>query len=149
MEASSVFGNCLCGKIRFEIDSEIVNLYQCHCSLCRKQSGSYSNAATIIENRSFRFVFGGNLIKSWVKETGFRSDFCSSCGSPVPNPLRNTNYYWVPAGLLEESISSNVVAHFCLASKASWAANPACGEPYNDLPNLDHVIKLLSPEKNI
>lgn len=139
-----MFGSCLCGSIRFEIDAEVVNLYQCHCSLCRKQSGSYSNAATIIEDSKFRFVHGSNSIRSWVKETGFRSDFCSSCGSPVPNPLRATHYYWVPAGLLDESASIKVVAHFCLASKAGWAPSPSLNESYNELPNLNHVMKLLN-----
>jgi hypothetical protein len=144
-----MFGNCLCGKISFEIDRKNIKLYQCHCSLCRKQSGSYSNAATIIENEKFRFLTGNELINSWVKESGFRSDFCSVCGSPVPNPLRNTNFYWVPAGLLEDSNPANkVVFHLCLNSKASWAPFGLNTENHEELPSLAYLIERLSSEEN-
>jgi hypothetical protein len=49
-------GNCLCGAIEFEIVGEVRRLYQCHCSLCRKQSGSTSNSALLIESENFRWL---------------------------------------------------------------------------------------------
>lgn len=116
-----MLGICLCGKIEFEIDKENVKLYQCHCSLCRKQSGTYSNAATIVSSDSFRFLSGEIYITSWVKESGFRSDFCKCCGSPVPNPLRDMEYHWIPAGLLEDAGNLQIVSHLFVDSKASWA----------------------------
>jgi hypothetical protein len=33
-------GRCLCGKVHFEISSEIQNIIYCHCSECRKAQGS-------------------------------------------------------------------------------------------------------------
>jgi hypothetical protein len=86
-------GNCLCGKIAFQIIGDLPKLYQCHCSLCRKQSGSSSNSATFVEAARLRWISGQDHIASYVKPTGFRSDFCSHCGSPVPNPVRATSYY--------------------------------------------------------
>ena len=77
-------GNCLCGAVVFEIVGEAPRLYQCHCSLCRKQSGSTANSSLLIESESFRWLGGEDRISSYVKEFGFRSDFCSRCGSPVP-----------------------------------------------------------------
>ncbi|PRY63410.1 hypothetical protein B0H98_1085 [Vreelandella songnenensis] len=41
-------GECLCGEVKFEIDGKLPNLYQCHCSLCRKTTGSTANAATFV-----------------------------------------------------------------------------------------------------
>ena len=41
-------GKCLCGQVAFEILGAVPKLYQCHCSLCRKQGGSTSNTATIV-----------------------------------------------------------------------------------------------------
>ncbi|WP_454106561.1 GFA family protein [Marinobacter sp. MBR-105] len=32
-------GECLCGNVKFAIEEEIRNFYQCHCSLCRKATG--------------------------------------------------------------------------------------------------------------
>lgn len=137
-------GHCLCGHVEFEIVGERFKLYQCHCSLCRRQGGSLSNAATIVPNEKFRWLSGAELISSWKKDSGFRSDFCSTCSSPVPNPLRNLPYFWVPAGLLEGNGSIEVVAHLCVASKAAWDSTLLQGACFDELPpNLSEFISFL------
>jgi len=113
-------GSCLCGSVRFEISGELPIVYQCHCSLCRKQGGSSSNSAVVIKATDLAWTAGQELISSYVKPTGFRSDSCSRCGSPVPNPLRSTSYYWVPAGLFDDEAKLEIGAQLHLASKASW-----------------------------
>ena len=113
-------GECLCGEVKFEIEGNIPNLYQCHCSLCRKATGSSANAATFVRQESFRWLFGADTISSFQKPTGYRSDFCSVCGSPVPNQLQGMELVWVPAGLLEESFEASVNVHLHLGSAASW-----------------------------
>lgn len=113
-------GECLCGEVRFEIDGDLPNLYQCHCSLCRKVTGSSANAATLVRLADFRWVSGQDRISSFQKTTGYRSDFCSVCGSPVPNQLRNTDLVWVPAGLLEGDFESEISVHLHRSSSASW-----------------------------
>src|ERR1700722_4436493 len=123
-------GSCLCGKIEFQLVGDLPKIYQCHCSLCRKQGGSSSNSAIIVIAESFRWLSGESQISSYVKPTGFRSDFCSQCGSPVPNPLRDTPYYWVPAGLLDYSAGLEIGAHLFVASKASWDEIAAHGAQY-------------------
>ena len=137
-------GHCLCGQVEFEMDGEHFKLYQCHCSLCRRQGGALSNAATIVSNEKFRWLRGAELISSWKKKTGFRSDFCSCCGSPVPNPLRNMPYFWIPAGLLEENDGLEIVAHLCTASKASWDVVPLQGECHDELPDISEFISFLN-----
>lgn len=113
-------GECLCGEVKFEIEGDLPNLYQCHCSLCRKATGSSANAATFISQKSFRWLAGQNAISSFQKPTGYRSDFCSICGSPVPNQLRGMELVWVPAGLLEKSFDAEVSVHLHLGSAATW-----------------------------
>ncbi|MCE7523734.1 GFA family protein [Alloalcanivorax xenomutans] len=114
-------GECLCGSVKFEIDGEIRNLYQCHCSLCRKATGAAANAATLVPSSSFRWISGQSGIRSYQKPSGFRCDFCSVCGSPVPNSLRGTEMIWVPAGLLTGLAASRVAVHLHTASAAPWA----------------------------
>ncbi|WP_445369983.1 GFA family protein (plasmid) [Methylomonas sp. HW2-6] len=142
-----MLGHCLCGQVEFEIVGESFKLYQCHCSLCRRQGGSLSNAATIVPNEKFRWLAGAEFISSWMKESGFRSDFCSICGSPVPNPLRNLPYIWVPTGLLEDNGDLQIVAQLCVAYKASWDPTILQGVCYDELPNLSEFISLLQAAK--
>ncbi len=142
-----MLGHCLCGQVEFEIVGESFKLYQCHCSLCRRQGGSLSNAATIGPNEKFRWLAGAEFISSWMRESGFRSDFCSICGSPVPNPLRNLPYIWVPTGLLEDNGDLQIVAQLCVAYKASWDPTILQGVCYDELPNLSEFISLLQAAK--
>jgi len=113
-------GECLCGKVKFEIEGEIRNLYQCHCSLCRKATGAAANAATFVQAAAFRWVSGESDIRSYKKPSGFRSDFCSVCGSPVPNSLRDSGMVWIPAGLLDEPVASRISVHLHTKSAAPW-----------------------------
>jgi len=111
-------GSCLCGAIEFRVEDIYPKAYQCHCSLCRKQGGASSSLAIIVEARNFSWIAGREHISSYVRPTGFRSDFCARCGSPVPNPLRTTAYYWVPAGLLDDLETLETGAHLYTGSKA-------------------------------
>ncbi|GEN28384.1 S-(hydroxymethyl)glutathione synthase [Halovibrio variabilis] len=115
-----MIGECLCGEVKFEIDGALPNLYQCHCSLCRKTTGSTANAATFVSEAHFRWVAGQASIRSFQRLTGYRNDFCSTCGSSVPNKLRDTELMWVPAGLLDEETTSRVAVHLHLNSAAGW-----------------------------
>ena len=113
-------GSCLCGEVSFEISGELQSIYQCHCSLCRKVSGSSSNSALIVLRHNFMWVSGKNKINTYSNSTGFKSEFCGCCGSPVPNISSGGDSYWVPAGLLSESIETEVLAHVYVGSRANW-----------------------------
>jgi hypothetical protein len=139
-------GFCLCGQVEFEIDGHDFKLYQCHCSLCRRQGGAMSNAATIVAVSRFRWIAGLDLVSSWRRESGFRSDFCSTCGSPVPNPLRDLPYVWIPAGLLDDGGRREIVAHFHTASKAAWDPAVAGAACYDGLPDLSDILAILQAD---
>lgn len=136
-------GSCLCGSVEFNVIDISKNIYQCHCSLCRKQGGSASNSGTVVPLNQLEWIKGQEHIKSWVKETGFRSDFCKECGSPVPNLLRGLEYYWIPVGTLEDG-PFNIVANLYIESKASWGVVAPAGKKFETMPDLNEFIDLLS-----
>lgn len=136
-------GNCLCGDIAFEVDGPFPWLYQCHCSLCRKQGGSVSNTGLIVAADKFRWLAGEPLIKTWTKASGFRSHFCSRCGSPVPNPLRDTGYVWVPSGLLDGDGPLEIGLQLYVDSRASWDVAPGNGRQFATAPGMAALIALL------
>src|SRR3546814_8073909 len=77
-------GSCLCGEIRFEIDGKIGAAGQCHCSKCRKVSGTDGNAVFYASTAGFRWLAGEDLIERFVVPDGrgWTSHFCRRCGSP-------------------------------------------------------------------
>lgn len=119
-EVILVKGSCLCGTVTFQLSGELPPIYQCHCSLCRKVSGSSSNSALVVESANFYWHSGKDRIKSFVTPSGFKSDFCSNCGSPLPNISTDGQTYWVPAGLLSEPVNTRVAAHVYVDSHANW-----------------------------
>jgi len=140
-----MIGSCLCGAVEYEVKGLSGKVYQCHCELCRKQGGSASNTGTIVPFSQLKWLKGEGSVKTWVKETGFKSCFCGNCGSPAPNPLRGMNYYWVPVGALEEG-SFKIVASLYLDSKASWGVVSPDGDRFETMPEVKEFIALLDNE---
>jgi hypothetical protein len=139
----AVCGSCLCGDVRFEVAAPFPMLYQCHCSLCRKQGGSVSNTGMIVTAEKFRWLAGEDLIGKWQRPTGFRSHFCRNCGSTVPNPLRDTGYVWVPSGLLDDDAPLVIGAQLFLESKQCWDQPSAKGMQHATEPGLAKLIAFL------
>lgn len=135
-------GSCLCGNIEFKISDISNKIYQCHCSLCRKQGGSASNTGTVVPLKQLEWIKGEDFIKTWTKPTGFRSSFCSNCGALVPNPLRNFDYYWVPVGSLDDA-EFEIVMSIYTGSKASWGVLAPTAEQHETMPDFEEFIASL------
>lgn len=138
-------GRCLCGNVAFQISGPPPKIYQCHCSLCRKVSGSASNAALLVAREAFQWIDGEQGIASYSTISGFKSDFCSRCGSPVPNLTKDQEKYWVPAGLLDRSDSLKVAAHVYVDSKATWDGIGQHIPHFQEMPDEETLKVLLSP----
>lgn len=141
-------GSCLCGEIVFEVEGTIPALYQCHCSLCRKQTGASSNTAMAVASEQVIWVSGSQLISSYKRASGFRSDFCAQCGSPVPNQIGASPYTWVPAGLLDSTANLQIAAHLFVGSKAHWEPLPTNGKCYQETSALAEIIEYLYAHEN-
>ncbi|WP_221797169.1 GFA family protein [Oceanobacter mangrovi] len=136
-------GQCNCGAVRFEIRGRLPGMYQCHCSLCRRQSGAGSNAATIVRREDFDWLAGLDSISQWRKPSGFQSHFCNVCGCPVPNPFMAEKYLWIPVGLLDGA-HSEIVAHVQLESRADWDVVTDAPTMLPHMPeNIDDFIEYL------
>ncbi len=86
-----ITGGCLCGGVRFEIKRAVGPFELCHCSRCRKASGSAFAAGVGVRTEDFRLLNGKELIKSYEapilrNPPPYRTSFCTRCGSPVPDP---------------------------------------------------------------
>jgi hypothetical protein len=137
-------GKCLCGAVEFEIVGQLPKIYQCHCSQCRKVTGSASNSGLIVPVKQFRWIRGTEHICSYT--SGYRSDFCCRCGSPVPNPLREKPMYWVPVGLLEDDSKIEIAAHIFVGSKANWDTIADNGIQFQEIPDFGYFLEVLQPK---
>ena len=113
-------GSCFCGDVSFEVKLDKVEAYHCHCSICRKVTGSKFNTAFTTSADDFKWTSKTEGIKVFQKnEQGFRNFFCSNCGCTVPNRYQEVNF-WVPAGLIDDMDCIEVTKHIFVESKADW-----------------------------
>ncbi len=129
--------------MRFKVAAPFPLLYQCHCSLCRKQGGSVSNTGLIVAADKFRWVAGEATVGEWQRSTGFRSYFCKTCGSTVPNPLRDSGYVWVPAGALDNDAALMIGVQLFLGSRMSGDVPRGEGLQFETAPGLTELIAIL------
>jgi hypothetical protein len=140
---NTLAGSCLCGVVRFAVSGPFPKLYQCHCSLCRKQGGSVSNTGLIVAADKFRWISGEDRLGQWQRSSGFRSHFCQVCGSTAPNMLRDTGFVWVPSGLLDGDGPLEIGLQLYVGSKPSWDVVPSGGRHYESAPDMAELIELL------
>ncbi len=114
-------GECNCGAVAFQIDVDVTDVFVCHCSICRRATGTNGIAVVVVPNDAFRWLRGEDQIARWVKPgADWRVAFCRVCGSPLPGPNDDARMF-APAGLITEGGEALKVAHHIwVGSKASW-----------------------------
>jgi hypothetical protein len=76
-------GGCLCGGVRFEVVAPLVSASYCHCTRCRRRTGTAASAQARIAPGSLRLLAGDDLVGSYEPERGFAKAFCTACGSAL------------------------------------------------------------------
>jgi hypothetical protein len=143
-----IHGSCFCGGIRFEFTKPAGPFELCHCTRCRKVTGSafFSGLHVLIED--FRLVEGHELITTYEapilrEPPAYRVSFCSRCGSPVPNPAASSGLVEIPAGLLDDDPTMKPDKHIFVELKSPWFEIKD-RLPQYDLPALTRLRALTS-----
>lgn len=112
-------GACLCGGVRFEISGAFEHFFLCHCSRCRKGSGSAHGANLFATKAEIAWLSGEDKVTVFaLAGTRHARSFCATCGGALPSvqgPL-----LVVPAGSLDTPVTKRPDAHINVASRADW-----------------------------
>ena len=114
-------GKCLCEGVKIEIDAPLGPVIACHCSQCRRSTGSAFNPNASVPASSYRIVSGQELVREFSGSPGRYRAFCVRCGSPLygrseafPTIRR------VRLGILDDTRGARPIAHIFTGSKADW-----------------------------
>lgn len=117
-------GSCLCGEVRFEVVGAFESFFLCHCSRCRKDTGSAHAANLFSSTAKVSWLSGQLNIKTFrLPSTRHQKSFCLQCGSAVPSVQMNGTLLVVPAGSLDSEIEIRPNAHIFVSSGANWDRN--------------------------
>jgi hypothetical protein len=119
-------GSCLCGGVRYEIIGELGEFGYCHCTSCRKASGSAHGANAPVDRGRLRLLSGEEMLREYESSPGKLRVFCSTCGSPMYAYLRTSpDILRLRLGSLDTPFTREPRAHTWVSDKAAW-------EPLND-----------------
>jgi len=121
-ERQSYFGQCLCAKIKYQVDKIEPNLSHCHCQMCRKFHGAAFATYAEAKVENFQWLKGEELLKSYLAENGTVRKFCNNCGSSlifVPSK-DNGEFIEFAVGTLDSEIENKPNAHIFTRYKSCW-----------------------------
>jgi hypothetical protein len=114
-------GSCQCGAVTFEITGSFEAFFLCHCSRCRKDTGSAHGANLFSSTAKIAWLSGEGNVKTYrISGTRHEKCFCAECGAALPRVQMNGALLVVPAGSLDSAIGIRPTAHICCDSRAPW-----------------------------
>jgi len=134
--AEVITGGCLCGGVRYEIRGAFLRASCCHCSRCRRHSGSAFGVQGRVLREQFRLLHGTDLLRTYRPGDGAVKVFCTLCGSSLfggswPDGPELT----VRLGSVDSDPGIRPQFHTFTGSKAVWH------EILDDLPQYEEIYK--------
>ena len=117
--ARKLAGKCLCGAVHYAVADEFTYAANCHCSNCRRATGSAYKPFAGIEHGKLRVTRGEDNLMTFGDETG-RDAHCGLCGSLLYSLVRDGAFVHVAMGTLVDDPSIRPTMHIFVGSKAPW-----------------------------
>ncbi|MFV7771084.1 GFA family protein [Shewanella marisflavi] len=114
-------GSCLCGGIKVAISGPISQIIHCHCSLCRKSSGTAFATNGFVELVDFNLSDEADFLASFEFSPGKLRYFCRRCASPIYSANeQDSQRIRLRLGILDSAIRERPISHNFVTSKANW-----------------------------
>jgi hypothetical protein len=115
-------GSCLCGRVEYEIEPPFSVFQYCHCSRCRKNTGSAHSANLFVPPEQFHWVKGADQVGTYdIPEAKYLTTaFCTQCGSSLPWEVKGGRSRVVPAGSLDDDPGIQPEQNIFWGSRAPW-----------------------------
>jgi hypothetical protein len=119
MSSRTLTGKCLCGAVRYAVPDEFTYAANCHCSNCRRTTGSAFKPFAGIERQKLVLTEGHADLVIFGDEQG-NDTHCKVCGSLLYSVVRAGAYVHVAMGTLVDDPTIRPTKHIFVGSKAPW-----------------------------
>jgi hypothetical protein len=119
MSSRTLAGNCFCGAVEYAVRDEFVYAANCHCSNCRRTTGSAFKPFAGIEREKLVLTRGQNDLLIYGDPQG-NDTHCKVCGSLLYSVVRDGAYVHVAMGTLVDAPTMRPTKHIFVGSKAPW-----------------------------
>jgi hypothetical protein len=112
-------GKCYCGAVQYRVADEFLYAANCHCSNCRRTTGSAFKPFGGIERGKLELTEGVGKLLVYGEED-LNDTHCGECGSLLYSVVRDGEYVHVAYGSLVDAPSLSPTEHIFVGSKAPW-----------------------------
>ena len=128
-------GSCGCGAVEYVLTSEIMNVVNCHCNMCKEHNGSSFSTYAALPFKALEIKKGNEAISQYEAGTG-QKHFCNKCGTP----LYNTNVKYPGAcmmflGTIKNSNNYTPKINVWCESQFSWV------NQISEIPSLEQGVE--------
>src|ERR1041384_7785788 len=110
-------GKCYCGTVCYAVADEFLYAANCHCSNCRRTTGSAFKPFAGIESGKLTVTRGREHLMTFGDERGHDAH-CRRCGSLLYSLVRDGAFVHVAMGTLADDPGIRPRAHIFVGSKA-------------------------------
>lgn len=122
----AVTGQCLCGKIKYEMQNAPAMMGVCHCKNCQRQAGSAFSTLAVVPKTEFKFTSGKpKLYEDSDTKSGnsVQRFFCETCGSPVYSAIPSQpGTLFLKTGTMDDTSGFKPMFHVWCSTKQGWVA---------------------------
>lgn len=125
---SEIEGGCNCGAVRYRLSGAPMAVAVCHCSNCRRQSGSAFSVNVVVRDDAMHV---SGKLTTWEDpdtESGqpVLRQFCATCGSPIRSlSATSPKLAIVKAGTADDPGQFVPAIHVWTSSALPWVDIPA------------------------
>ena len=117
-------GGCLCGEIRYIVDSAVERLVACYCHDCQRMTSAGGSVNAVIPASAFRLIMGQTKVFTKKADSGnaLHRHFCGNCGSWIYNPMGgDPEHVILKAGTFDRHEGMKIELNVWTRSRAPWA----------------------------
>ncbi len=136
MTQTTLKGSCLCGAVKYEASGEAKRFMHCHCTRCRKATGTGHASNMFLQPGSLKWTSGEEQVRAYkVPEAlRFTNTFCATCGGRLPRQPAGTDMVVIPAGSLDTEAPMKPQGRIFYGSRAGWSCGGDALPAFDELP---------------
>jgi hypothetical protein len=112
-------GKCFCGAVEYRVPDAFQYAMNCHCSNCRRTTGSAFKPFAGIERAKFSVIKGADGLLIYGGDKAHDAH-CGTCGSLLYSVVRDGLWVHVTMGTLVDPPTIRPSRHIFVGSKAPW-----------------------------
>ena len=137
-------GSCLCGAVRYEIESDLKAVMNCHCRFCRKAHGGAYTPLLFLPFSRLSLLEGADLVGRYhIARLEADRCFCVRCGTRLYNHAPSRGMVSIVVNTLETGEILRPVAHINTESKCSWLDLNDGLPQFAAMPSREEFVQLL------